>query len=68
MTQETNDTRPEIDLHDVLKERVEQGKPIYITSQPGPQADALIEGLADLAEEAGKTVQVVQVIDLAKSS
>ncbi len=53
-----NNQQEEIDLRDLLKQRVEAGETIFITGA-GSSA-ALVATIEDLAREAGKTVRVVQ--------
>lgn len=57
--------RPDIDLVDVLKERVASGKPIYLTGQP---SDATVNAAMAIAQqsvdETGMQTQVVQVVVL----
>ncbi|MCB4349346.1 hypothetical protein LA345_36665 (plasmid) [Burkholderia vietnamiensis] len=50
----------EVDLYDVLKERVEAGEPIYISGQRNAAIESAISGLA---KEAGKPVRVVQMVE-----
>ncbi|MEW6343044.1 MAG: hypothetical protein AB1704_20475 [Pseudomonadota bacterium] len=56
-----NNERNEISLHDVLKQRVEAGEPIYINGPSNPAVEAEIDRLAN---EAGKPVRVVQTLEL----
>ncbi|MDK0999526.1 hypothetical protein ACO2TQ_39995 [Burkholderia sp. OKR4-1] len=50
----------EVDLRDVLKQRVEAGEPIYISSQSNLAIESTIEGIA---KETGKPVRVVQMAE-----
>jgi len=66
MTNENmNEDRPVIDLHDVLKQRVEAGYPICINGSTTPATEAIIDGLA---KETGKPVKVVQIVALSDLS
>jgi len=60
MVNDTSESRSEIDLLDVLKDRVEVGEPIYIGGPTTQVIDAAIEGIGG---EFGKPVKVVQIID-----
>lgn len=57
--------RSEIDLADVLKQRVADGKPIYLTG--APQSDVL-DSVTRIAEQAaaesGKPAKILQLIEL----
>lgn len=55
--------REEINLRDVLKQRIEAGETIYLNGASAPDIDRMLDSLAD---ETGKVVQVVQVIDVEK--
>lgn len=57
--------RTEVDLHDVLKQRVEAGEPIHIN---GPSNAANEAAIADLTKETGKSVRVVQLLDVDTAS
>ncbi|VWC79856.1 hypothetical protein BLA39750_01113 [Burkholderia lata] len=50
----------EVDLRDVLKQRVEAGEPIYIASKSNAAIEPTIEGIA---KETGKPVRVVQIVE-----
>ncbi|WP_454728024.1 MULTISPECIES: hypothetical protein [Cupriavidus] len=56
-----SEQRKQIDLRDVLKQRVDAGEPIFITGAgSSAEIEAMIE---DLAKETGKTVRVVQTVE-----
>ncbi|ONU46879.1 hypothetical protein A8E62_33065 [Burkholderia cenocepacia] len=55
----------EVDLRDVLKQRVEAGEPIYINSQSNGAIESMIEGIA---KETGKPVRVVQMVETDSTS
>jgi hypothetical protein len=59
MSHDTSEVRSEIDLHNVLKQRVEAGEPIYINGQATPALEAAIGGLAN---ETGMPVKVLQFV------
>lgn len=60
-----NDDRKEVDLLDVLKDRVEAGKPIYIIGARGSGVAQNVEVLRkNLASDASKPVRVIEVVDL----
>lgn len=65
MNGEVNNDRLEIDLYDVLKQRVDAGKPIYISGPSRPAVEATIDALA---KHAGKTVRVVRAVDVSGKS
>lgn len=56
-----NDARPEVNLHDVLKERVESGKPIIVC---GPSTQGIETTVARLSEDSAIPVRVIQVVDV----
>lgn len=61
------DGRPEVDLADVLKDRIAAGQTVYVTGQPqGAVADAVTATVEQVAAEAGKPALVIQVVELPK--
>lgn len=59
------DSRPEVDLADVLKGRIAAGEPIYVTGSPrGAVADAVNAVIEQAAAEAHKAARVIQVVEL----
>lgn len=55
----------EVELVDVLKQRVAEGHPIYVTGQPSKEIMSVIESVAQgIAEETGQPVRIVQHIQL----
>lgn len=60
-----NNERNEVDLRDVLKQRVDAGDPIYINGQSNLAIEAAIGGLA---KETGKPVRVVQLVGMDTTS
>lgn len=61
----TNSDRPEIEMLDVLKTRVAEGKPIYVTGRPSQAVmTAVVANAQQAAAEAGMSARVVQVVEL----
>lgn len=60
-----NNERREIDLLDVLKDRVIAGQPIFVVGNPqGEVATAIEVTHQKIAEETGVPVRMVQIVEL----
>ncbi|BBN90571.1 MULTISPECIES: hypothetical protein [Rhodocyclales] len=60
------DGRPEIDMEDVLKQRVADGRPIYVTGAPQSGVlDAVTRIAEQSAAETGKPAKIIQFVELA---
>lgn len=59
------DSRPEVDLAEVLKGRIAAGEPVYVIGCcQGAVADAVTATVQWAAAEAGKPAKVIQVMEL----
>lgn len=55
----------EVDLQDVIKGRIANGEPVFLTGNPSSETvDSIMSSVAGLAHEVGKPAHVVQVVEL----
>ena len=60
-----NNERPEVDLLDVLKDRVVAGQPVFVVGNPhGVVAEAIEATHQKIANETGVPVRVIQIVEL----
>lgn len=56
----------EIDLFDLVKQRVEAGEPIYVSGGSSALVDVMTRALAGKAGRTGKTPTLIHFVDVAK--